>query len=77
MPCLSPHIAQLALQSTWHVLHLAELAKRLGKPSFLISSPEAVPSELLEYDTIGLTAGASAPDELIAAVKRRIENNGR
>ena len=56
---------------------LAELAKRLGKPSFLISSPEAVPSELLEYDTIGLTAGASAPDELIAAVKRRIENNGR
>ena len=49
---------------------LAELAKRLGKPSFLISSPEAVPSELLEYDTIGLTAGASAPDELIAAVKR-------
>ena len=56
---------------------LAELAKRLGKSSFLISSPEAVPSELLEYDTIGLTAGASAPDELIAAVKRRIENNGR
>lgn len=56
---------------------LAELAKRLGKPSFLISSPESVPSELLEYDTIGLTAGASAPDELIAAVKRRIENNDR
>ena len=27
MPCLSPYIAQLALQSTWHVLHLAELAK--------------------------------------------------
>ena len=56
---------------------LAELAKRLGKPSFLISSPESVPSALLEYDTIGLTAGASAPDELIAAVKRRIENNDR
>ena len=27
MPCLSPYIAQLALQSTWHVLHLAELAE--------------------------------------------------
>ena len=37
MPCLSPHIAQLALQSTWHVLHFAKLAKlaKLAKPACL------------------------------------------
>lgn len=39
MPCLSPHIAQLALQSTWHVLHLAELAElaKLAKQACLLA----------------------------------------
>ena len=57
---------------------LAALAEREGLPSFLVSDPDMIPPEVFGYNTIGLTAGASAPDQLIEAVKRRIsEDYGR
>ncbi len=51
---------------------LADLARREGIPSFLVSDPDLIPDSVFHYNTIGLTAGASAPDQLIEAVKRRL-----
>ena len=64
-------------ESSANTSELVAIASSLGKPSFLISSPDSIPPSLFCYNTVGLTAGASAPDDLIEAVRRRLENNGR
>ncbi|OBU02957.1 4-hydroxy-3-methylbut-2-enyl diphosphate reductase [Morganella psychrotolerans] len=56
---------------------LAELAERVGKPSYLIDSADDIsPDWLKGVDTIGLTAGASAPDVLVQQVIRRLQELG-
>ena len=56
---------------------LAELAERVGKPSYLIDSADDISSDWLKgVDTIGLTAGASAPDVLVQQVIRRLQELG-
>lgn len=56
---------------------LAELAQRVGKPSYLIDSAEDInPAWLRDVDTIGLTAGASAPDVLVQQVISRLQELG-
>ncbi len=56
---------------------LAELAQRVGKPSYLIDSADDInPSWLSHVDTIGLTAGASAPDVLVQQVISRLQELG-
>ena len=56
---------------------LAELAQRVGKPSYLIDSADDInPAWLLDVDTIGLTAGASAPDVLVQQVISRLQELG-
>lgn len=56
---------------------LAELAERVGKPSYLIDSADDIsPDWLKDVDTIGLTAGASAPDVLVQQVIRRLQELG-
>ena len=48
---------------------LRELAERLGKPAYMIDTAADLKSEwLAEAKTIGLTAGASAPDALVQEV---------
>ncbi|STZ10805.1 4-hydroxy-3-methylbut-2-enyl diphosphate reductase [Morganella morganii] len=57
---------------------LAELAQRVGKPSYLIDSADDInPDWLRDVDTIGLTAGASAPDVLVQQVISRLQELGR
>lgn len=56
---------------------LAELAERVGKPSYLIDSADDIsPDWLKGIETIGLTAGASAPDVLVQQVIRRLQELG-
>ena len=48
---------------------LRELAERLGKPAYMIdTAADLKPEWLAEAKTIGLTAGASAPDALVQEV---------
>ncbi|WP_337152935.1 4-hydroxy-3-methylbut-2-enyl diphosphate reductase [Morganella morganii] len=56
---------------------LAELAQRVGKPSYLIDSADDInPVWLRDVETIGLTAGASAPDVLVQQVISRLQELG-
>ena len=53
---------------------LREIGEEMGKPSFLIADGSQLnPAWLEGVDTIGLTAGASAPEELVQSVIAAIE----
>jgi 4-hydroxy-3-methylbut-2-enyl diphosphate reductase len=53
---------------------LKEIAIKLGKPSYLIDGPDDIRAEWLEgVETIGLTAGASAPEVLVGQVVERLQ----
>lgn len=48
---------------------LREIGREMGLPSYLVADGSAVdPAWLAGVDTVGLTAGASAPDELVGGV---------
>ncbi|WP_455374931.1 4-hydroxy-3-methylbut-2-enyl diphosphate reductase [Kaarinaea lacus] len=56
---------------------LRELAERLGAKSYLIDNAEQIDSAwLTETHTVGVTAGASAPDILVQQVVQRLEALG-
>lgn len=56
---------------------LAELASRMGTPSKLIDGPEDIdPAWLDGVQTIGITAGASAPEVLVQSVVERLKSLG-
>ncbi|MGD2083611.1 MAG: 4-hydroxy-3-methylbut-2-enyl diphosphate reductase [Chromatiales bacterium] len=56
---------------------LREIAQKAGKPAYLVDGPEDVRREWLEgVDTIGLTAGASAPEVLVEDVVKRLRDWG-
>ncbi len=65
---------------------LREIAEKLGKPAFLIDSAEDIQHKWLNnIETVGITAGASAPETLVNNVidklkewggKTSIESNG-
>ena len=56
-------------------LRLVEVAERLGTPGRLIQRAEEIdPSWLEGIDTIGLTAGASAPEVLVREVVQALAN---
>lgn len=56
---------------------LRELAEKRGVPSYLIDGAEEVKSEWLESaNHIGVTAGASAPESLVAGVISELRRRG-
>lgn len=56
---------------------LAELASRMGTPSKLIDGPEDIdPAWLDGVQTIGITAGASAPEVLVQSVVSHLKRLG-
>jgi 4-hydroxy-3-methylbut-2-enyl diphosphate reductase len=55
---------------------LRELSENLGTPAFLLDKPELIDwSWFKDVQSIGITAGASAPDILVKQVIKTIENN--
>ena len=56
---------------------LAELARRAGKAAYLIDGAEDIDEAWLQgVDTVGVTAGASAPEVLVQAVIARVQDLG-
>ncbi|MDX9899017.1 MAG: 4-hydroxy-3-methylbut-2-enyl diphosphate reductase [Spirochaetia bacterium] len=55
---------------------LAELARSLGIPAWHAENADDIPDELGDYDTVGLSAGASTPDEDIAEAEARLMQLG-
>lgn len=56
---------------------LREVAERMGTPAYLLDDPEMIQPEWLENrPCVGITAGASAPEELVQQVIERIKALG-
>ncbi|NWO11066.1 4-hydroxy-3-methylbut-2-enyl diphosphate reductase [Chromohalobacter salexigens] len=56
---------------------LRELAERTGTPAYLIDTAEQIRPEWVDgVETIGITAGASAPEVLVQAVIERLQSLG-
>jgi 4-hydroxy-3-methylbut-2-enyl diphosphate reductase len=56
---------------------LAELARKLGVPAYMVDSIDDLKAEWLEGKVrVGVTAGASAPEVLVKAVVRKIRSLG-
>ena len=54
---------------------LVDIGRKAGVPSFLIETPEQIDVALLgTAERVGLTAGASVPEELIEIVIERLQN---
>ncbi len=54
---------------------LRELGERMGKKSYLIDGPQDVRREWFEgIENIGISSGASAPEDLVQDVVRWIQN---
>jgi 4-hydroxy-3-methylbut-2-enyl diphosphate reductase len=53
---------------------LVDIGRKAGVPSFLIETPEQIDVDLLgTAERVGLTAGASVPEELIEIVIKRLQ----
>jgi len=48
---------------------LLSIAKEMGKPAWLAEAVSDIPPEIAAYETVGLSAGASTPDDLIAEIE--------
>ena len=56
---------------------LRELGERGGVPSYLVDRPEDVQPQWVEgHRTVGVTAGASAPEELVQLILARLKDLG-
>ena len=56
---------------------LAEIAKEEGKKVILVEIAEELnPEDFTNLESIGITAGASTPDEIIQSVAKRVESFG-
>ena len=57
---------------------LAEIAKEEGKKVILVEIAEELnPEDFTNLESIGITAGASTPDEIIQSVAKRVESFGK
>ena len=56
---------------------LKEIAEKLGRRAFLVDGPEDVRTEWLDHvETVGVTAGASAPEVLVESVIDHLRAHG-
>jgi len=51
---------------------LFSLARELGKPAWLTEAVSDIPPEIAVYETVGLSAGASTPDDLIDEIEHAL-----
>ena len=71
------HLLVVGSQSSSNSRRLCEVAENLGVSATLIDGPEDIAMELLApHATIGLTAGASAPEHLVQAVVGCLSKEG-
>lgn len=71
------HLLVVGSQSSSNSMRLCEVAENLGVSASLIDGPQDIVMEnLTPHATIGLTAGASAPEHLVQAVVERLAPKG-
>jgi 4-hydroxy-3-methylbut-2-enyl diphosphate reductase len=51
---------------------LLAIAQALGKPCWLAEGPDDVPREIAGYETVGICAGASTPDQVIDDIEQAV-----
>jgi len=54
---------------------LLSLARELGKPAWLTEAVSDISPEIAAYETVGLSAGASTPDDLIDEIENALINH--
>jgi len=54
---------------------LLSVAVEMGKPAWLVESAAELPEEIYSYNTVGLSAGASTPDEVIDDIEQTLRGN--
>jgi 4-hydroxy-3-methylbut-2-enyl diphosphate reductase len=54
---------------------LLAIALEAGLPAWLVETAEDIPAETFRYSTVGLSAGASTPDNIIADIEKALLNN--
>jgi 4-hydroxy-3-methylbut-2-en-1-yl diphosphate reductase len=59
-------------RSSANTTRLFRAALALGKPAWHIETAEELPEAVFEHASVGLTAGASTPDAIIAEVERAL-----
>lgn len=75
---LLPHVEGVIVvggKESANTLHLAQMARASGKPSWHIESEEELPIEEIlihKIELMGLTAGASTPESIIKAVEKKL-----
>jgi 4-hydroxy-3-methylbut-2-enyl diphosphate reductase len=52
--------------------HLLAIAQESGKPCALAESSADIPENFYTYKTVGISAGASTPDSVIAEIEKRL-----
>jgi len=55
---------------------LFRAAEALGKPAWHIETAGEIPPEVFQYALVGITAGASTPDTIIAEVEEALSGSG-
>jgi 4-hydroxy-3-methylbut-2-enyl diphosphate reductase len=55
---------------------LVKIAGDLGKAAFLVNSAEEIPPEIYKYHRIGISAGASTPEQVIDEISNSFEKMG-
>ncbi len=71
------HLLVVGSQSSSNSRRLCEVAEKMGVRSTLIDGPEDLDLEVLQgVSVLGLTAGASAPEHLVQAVKNFLGLSG-
>ena len=65
----------LGSRNSSNSMRLAELARSLGKPAYLVDGPHEIDDAALrEKDTVLVTAGASAPEEVVEECVRFLQS---
>lgn len=71
------HVLVVGSANSSNSVRLCEVARQRGATATLIDGPDELdPSELAAHTTIGLTAGASAPESVLRAVVARLQDDG-
>jgi 4-hydroxy-3-methylbut-2-en-1-yl diphosphate reductase len=71
------HLLVVGSQSSSNSRRLCEVAEKMGVSASLIDGPADLElSELIGKTVLGLTAGASAPEHLVQAVKELLDREG-
>jgi len=52
---------------------LFNTARELGRPSWLVETAAELPSGIFSFDRVGITAGASSPDDIVDAVAAALQ----